>query len=70
VLAGQVDREIAANAATNKHDFLVDLEQAIKRKRHADAVEAEAQAKLEAQAAAEAATAPVAETPAGLRVVG
>jgi twitching motility protein PilT len=37
VLAGSVDRETAANAATNKHDFLVALEQAIKRKRAADA---------------------------------
>ena len=30
VLAGDVDRETAANAATNKHDFLVALEQAEK----------------------------------------
>jgi twitching motility protein PilT len=36
VLAGTVDREIAANAATNRHDFLVALEQAIKRKRAND----------------------------------
>jgi twitching motility protein PilT len=41
VLAGRVDREVAANAATNKHDFLVALEQAIKRKRAADAAAAE-----------------------------
>src|SRR5207237_2316110 len=41
VLAGRVDREVAANAATNKHDFLVALEQAIKRKRAADAEAAE-----------------------------
>src|SRR3954469_22997268 len=44
VLAGRVDREIAANAATNKHDFLVALEQAIKRKRAADADAAASQA--------------------------
>src|SRR3954471_3932588 len=44
VLAGRVDREIAANAATNKHDFLVALEQAIKRKRAADAAAAESEA--------------------------
>jgi twitching motility protein PilT len=44
VLAGRVDRETAANAATNKHDFLVALEQAIKRKRAADAAAAEAEA--------------------------
>jgi twitching motility protein PilT len=42
VLAGRVDREVAANAATNKHDFIVLLEQAIKRKRAADAAEAAA----------------------------
>jgi twitching motility protein PilT len=71
VLAGRVDREIAANAATSKHDFLVSLEQAIKRKRHADTVDHEAEAALAAQAAAEAAAAPtVAEDgPTGLRVV-
>ena len=32
VVAGEVDREVAANAATNRHDFLVALEQALKRK--------------------------------------
>ena len=31
VLAGDVDRETAANAASNRHDFLVELEQALKR---------------------------------------
>ena len=31
VLAGEVDREVAANASTNRHDFLVALEQALKR---------------------------------------
>jgi twitching motility protein PilT len=31
VLAGEVDREVAANASTNRHDFLVTLEQALKR---------------------------------------
>ena len=30
VVAGQVDQEIAANASTNRHDFLVALEQALK----------------------------------------
>ena len=40
VLAGTVDREIAANAATNRHDFLVALEQAIKRKRASDSAAA------------------------------
>jgi twitching motility protein PilT len=32
VLAGDIDREVAANASTNRHDFLVALEQALKRK--------------------------------------
>ena len=31
VLGGEIDREVAANAATNRHDFLVALEQALKR---------------------------------------
>jgi twitching motility protein PilT len=51
VLAGTVDREIAANAATNRHDFLVALEQAIKRKRandNAAAAEAAKQAEVAA----------------------
>jgi twitching motility protein PilT len=39
-LSGRVDEEVAANAATNRHDFLVSLEQASKRKRAADAAEA------------------------------
>ncbi len=36
VLSGRVDGEVAANAATNRHDFLVSLEQARKRKSAAD----------------------------------
>ena len=32
VLSGEVDQEVAANAATNRHDFLVTLEHALKRK--------------------------------------
>jgi twitching motility protein PilT len=42
VLAGAVEREVAANAATNRHDFLVSLEQAEKRKRAEDAAIARA----------------------------
>ena len=30
VLSGQIDREVAANAATNRHDFLIALEHALK----------------------------------------
>ena len=55
VLAGKVEREVAANAATNRHDFLVALDRALKEQA--------------AAAAAEAAEEPVAETgPAQLRV--
>jgi twitching motility protein PilT len=41
VLMGEIDREVAANAATNKHDFLVSLEHALKRKGAADREDAE-----------------------------
>ncbi|MFL5910065.1 MAG: hypothetical protein ACJ768_05785, partial [Gaiellaceae bacterium] len=48
VLAGNVDRETAANAATNRHDFLVSLEQAEKRSRAEDAAAAQ-EAQIQAQ---------------------
>jgi len=76
VLAGRVDREIAANAATNKHDFLVALEQAIKRKRAADtaaAAEAERPAPVAPETPVErqfvAAPPPPEDEGFGLRVV-
>jgi twitching motility protein PilT len=47
VVSAQIDREVAANAATNKHDFLVALEHALKAE-HATAREA-----AEAEAAAD-----------------
>jgi twitching motility protein PilT len=47
VLRGDVEQEIAANAATNKHDFLVALESAAKRQRLA-AGQAEAEVAAEA----------------------
>ena len=47
VISGVVDREVAANAATNRHDFIVDLERAEKNAAH-DKREAEARAKLPA----------------------
>jgi twitching motility protein PilT len=50
VVTGDVDQEVAANAATNRHDFLVSLERALKQK----AAEERAAA---AQEAAEAAAA-------------
>jgi twitching motility protein PilT len=78
VIAGRVDREVAANAATNKHDFLVSLDQAMKRKRAEDqlaAVQRQAPAEPEPQAPVIAAPAPAAAPPAeeapvpGLRIV-
>jgi twitching motility protein PilT len=41
VVTGEIDREVAANAATNRHDFLVSLEHALKRKGAAEREEAE-----------------------------
>jgi len=58
VLSGEVDQEIAANAATNRHDFLVQLEHALKRQGHEERV------------AAEAAKQPELDDMPGLRIVG
>jgi twitching motility protein PilT len=44
VIAGKVDQEVAANAATNRHDFLVILERALKQ-RKVDVAAAEKQKK-------------------------
>jgi twitching motility protein PilT len=69
VLAGRVDGEVAANAATNRHDFLVSLEQAAKRKRAADAEAAAApEPTLEPVAAAAVAAEPAASEGFGLRM--
>jgi twitching motility protein PilT len=64
VIAGRVDREVAADAATNRHDFLVALEQ--------DFRVAGLPAKQASEAAAEEQSAEVEETPAlgGLRIAG
>jgi twitching motility protein PilT len=43
VLSGSVDREVAANASTNRHDFLVALDRSLKQQA-ADAIKAEAEA--------------------------
>ncbi|MDX6518131.1 MAG: twitching motility protein PilT [Gaiellaceae bacterium] len=59
VLIGNVDREVAANAATNRHDFLVSLDQAVKQQ-DADI----AKAVQQAQEAAKAEVVP------GLRIAG
>jgi twitching motility protein PilT len=42
VVAGRVDQEVAANAATNKHDFLVALDRALKQQRADTAAEEKA----------------------------
>jgi twitching motility protein PilT len=47
VVAGQVDQEVAANAATNRHDFLVALDRAMKQKRVDVAAEEEEKQKQE-----------------------
>jgi Tfp pilus assembly ATPase PilU len=51
VIAGDVDREVAANASSNRHDFLVALERAEKQQTAEERAAAEAVHK-EAQAAA------------------
>jgi twitching motility protein PilT len=61
VLAEKVDQEVAANAATNRHDFLVALERALKQKR-ADV--AAAQKEEEAEQAPEPELQPEPEVPA------
>jgi twitching motility protein PilT len=65
VLGGNVEREIAADASSNKHDFLVSLEQATKRKRADDAAAAQA-----AEEAAVAAPAELAQPAAVLQLPG
>jgi twitching motility protein PilT len=49
VLAGRVERELAANAATNVHDFQVALDQALKRQTVEIAQEEAAVASAEAE---------------------
>jgi twitching motility protein PilT len=51
VLAGTVDKEVAANAATNRHDFLVSLEYAMKKQAHEEAQAEVAQAEVVAEEA-------------------
>jgi twitching motility protein PilT len=46
VLSGEIDRDVAADASSNKHDFLVSLEHALKRK---GAVEREEEQRVEAE---------------------
>jgi twitching motility protein PilT len=70
VLSGVVERETAANAATNRHDFLVMLERAEKQARVESAAAPAAEETEEAET--EDAEEPVADTTtaAGLRVAG
>jgi len=49
VLAGTVEREVAANASTNHHDFLVALDHAVKRQ-NADVAQEKAQEEAAAAA--------------------
>jgi len=65
VLDGQVEREVAANTATNQHDFLIALDRAEKlaQIRHENAQTAAAAAAAAAEAAAE-------EAPPTLRLAG
>jgi twitching motility protein PilT len=48
VVAGNVDQEVAANAATNRHDFMVTLERALKQRR-ADVAAEETQKEAQKQ---------------------
>jgi twitching motility protein PilT len=49
VIAGHVDREVAATAATNRHDFLILLERAEKARAAAEAAKAEAAPPVQAE---------------------
>jgi Tfp pilus assembly ATPase PilU len=51
VRTGLVDREVAANAAGNRHDFLVALDKALKQDAVAQPVEAQAPAEQPAEPA-------------------
>jgi twitching motility protein PilT len=65
VLADEIDRDVAANAATNRHDFLVALEHALKRQK----VEIE-QDQAPPETAGAGPEAPEETGLAGLRIVG
>jgi twitching motility protein PilT len=65
-ISGEIDREVAANAATNRHDFLVELERAEKQE---VATQAAAQREAEEAARKKAAEAAAGQGMSGLRVV-
>jgi twitching motility protein PilT len=62
VVSGQVDREVAANAATNRHDFLVTLEHSLKQQK-VDIAATEKQTKAEEEQAREAEPEPEPDLP-------
>jgi twitching motility protein PilT len=62
VVSGQVDREVAANAATNRHDFLVTLEHSLKQQR-VDVTATEKQTKAEEEQVREPEPEPEPELP-------
>jgi Tfp pilus assembly ATPase PilU len=64
VLADLVEEDVASNAASNRHDFEMAVQQALKRRRADEkaAAQAEAQAEAEAEAAAEEAKADETDT--------
>jgi twitching motility protein PilT len=64
VLSGEVEADVAANAATNRHDFLVALERAVKQRRAEEASAAAAAPVAPASGSDEASA-----TPSGLRLV-
>jgi twitching motility protein PilT len=64
VVGGQVDREVAANASTNHHDFLVELERALKQQ----VADQKAAEEPPPETPLRAAEVPVGETLPGLRV--
>jgi twitching motility protein PilT len=53
VVAGDVEQDVAANAATNRHDFLVSLERALKQQRADIAIEQKQEEKEQQQHEAE-----------------
>jgi twitching motility protein PilT len=67
VVAGEIDRELAANASSNRHDFLVALERSLKQQVADQRAAAEPEPQPAAGQLRAAAEAPVDETP-GLRV--
>jgi hypothetical protein len=64
VVSGNVDKEVAANAATNRHDFLVTLDRALKQQGADRRAEENKQKKDEGRPEQPEPRAPVEELPA------